>query len=281
MANNPKNVDLKLQDVDVLTTGILAELVNGILDFLLFHRSQIPFVYKTYKYYVEKWDEIDETQAESFQNYQLQQQRFLAKTTKESISNMREAIRMAFQSSKAVKSLRFLFGNNTFMPSESYTIHIPHADIARNHGDIHVMPEGPMNQTLLRLLTCEELYALWSTELKATNVYLELELLTDEEEVESYCETLKLYPKEVLSQLPRSCKNVHLHLSHVNENDSDLTCCKQVVIFQDFDTLNIDAKEEAKEEQVCCRQSEHVSGWWQSDIIVRGFRAPKYDLWSS
>ncbi|XP_062125386.1 uncharacterized protein LOC133838333 isoform X1 [Drosophila sulfurigaster albostrigata] len=281
MAHNLKNVDVKLQDVDVLTTGILAELVNGILDFLLFHRSQIPFVYKTYKYYVEKWDENEETQTESFENYQVKQQRFLAKATKESISNMREIIRLAFRSSKGVKSLRFLFGNNTFMPSESYTIHIPHASISKNHGDIHVMPEGPMNQTLLRLLTCEELYTLWSTELKATNVYLELELLTNDDKRQ--CETLKLYPKEVVSQLPRSCKNVHLHLSHVNENGRELTCCKQLVIFQDLDNLNIDTiQEEAKdEEEVCCKQSEHVSGWWQSDIIVRGFRAPKYDLWSS
>ncbi|KAH8381731.1 hypothetical protein KR093_011480 [Drosophila rubida] len=279
MANTVKNVDLKLQDVDVLTTGILAELVNGILDFLLFHRSQIPFVYKTYKYYVEKWDDIDETKTESFENYQLQKQRFLAKETKEAISNMREMIRVAFRSSKAVKSLRFLFGNNTFMPSESYTIHIPHTSISRNHGDIHAMPEGPLNQTLLRLLTCEELYALWSTELKATNVYLELELLTDCH-AEPHSATMKLYPKEVVSQLPRSCKNVHLHLSHVNENDSDLTCCKQLVIFQDLDTLNI-VDEQAEEEEVCCKQIEQISGWWQSDIIVRGFRAPKYDLWSS
>lgn len=92
MAHNLKNVELKLQDVEVLTAGILAELVNGILDFLLFHRSQIPFVYKTYKYYIEKWDETDETgnENESFRNYQLQKQRFLAKETKKSISNMRE-----------------------------------------------------------------------------------------------------------------------------------------------------------------------------------------------
>jgi len=92
MSHNLKNVELKLPEVDVLTAGILAELVNGILDFLLFHRSQIPFVYKTYKYYVEKWDEKDESEnaGESFRNYQFQKQRFLARETKESISNMRE-----------------------------------------------------------------------------------------------------------------------------------------------------------------------------------------------
>ncbi|XP_034486465.1 uncharacterized protein LOC117790956 [Drosophila innubila] len=280
MAHNLKNVELKLQDVEVLTAGILAELVNGILDFLLFHRSQIPFVYKTYKYYIEKWDETDETEnaEESFRNYQLQKQRFLAKETKKSISNMREIIRLAFKSSRAVKSLRFLFGNNTFMPAESYTIHIPHASISKYHGNLHAMPEGPLNQTLLGLLTCEELYTLWSTELKTTNVFLELELLTNESEQQR--ETLKLYPKDVLSQLPRSCKNIHLHLLHVNENASEeLTCCKELVVYQDFNFLNLEP--ENAEESVCIDEIECNSGWWQSDIIVRGFRAPKYDLWSS
>lgn len=280
MAHNLKNVELKLPEVDVLTAGILAELVNGILDFLLFHRSQIPFVYKTYKYYVEKWDETEESEnaGESFRNYQFQKQRFLARETKESISNMREIIRLAFKSSKAVKSLRFLFGNNTFMPSESYTIHIPHTSVSKYHGVIHTTPEGPLNQALLGLLTCEELYSLWSTDLKATNVFLELELLTDENEQQR--ETMKLYPKDVISELPRSCKNIHLHLLHANENASEgLTCCKELVIYQDFEFLSLDPAKEIEEE--CFNDIKHISGWWQSDIIVRGFRAPKFDLWSS
>lgn len=93
MSQKPKNIELQLQDVAVLTTEIAAEIVNGILDFLLFHRSQIPFVYKTYKYYVEKWDENEmENVKESFEDYQLQKQRSQAKDTKEAISNMREVI---------------------------------------------------------------------------------------------------------------------------------------------------------------------------------------------
>ncbi|KAH8420747.1 hypothetical protein KR222_003876 [Zaprionus bogoriensis] len=276
MAQTPKNVELQLQNVAVLTAGIAAEIVNGILDFLLFHRSQIPFVYKTYKYYVEKWDEANEAQQaeESFQDYQLQKQRSLAKETKEAISNMRELIRTAFRSSKAVKSLRFLFGNNTFMPTESYTIHIPHASISKYHGDVHAMPEGPMNQTLLRLLTCEELYALWSTELRATNVFLELELLTHEAEPQR--ESLNLFPKDVVSQLPRSCKNVHLHLLHVTENESEeLSCCKNLAIYRDSPFCDT-------EQETCLKEKTHTNlGWWQTDIIVRGFRPTKLNLWSS
>ncbi|EDW16351.1 uncharacterized protein LOC6574862 [Drosophila mojavensis] len=277
MAQNSKNVELKLQDVDVLTTGIVAEFVINILDFLLFHRSQIPFVYKTYKYYVNKWDddEQNENKQESFKHYQLQKQRSLAKQTKDAISNMRELIRRTFRSNNTVKSLRFLFGSNRFMPSESYTIHIPHASISKYHGDLHSMPDGPMNQTLLQLLTCEELYTLWSTELKTTNVFLELELFTNKQNQQ--VETWKLFPKEVVSQLPRSCKNVHLHLLHETDK-SELQCCKELTIYEDIAILNLNPTDAKVEEFI--KETEERTAWWQADVIVRGFKAPKFDLWS-
>lgn len=164
------------------------------------------------------------------------------------------------------------------MPSESYTVHIPHASISKYHGDLHSMPDGPMNQTLLQLLTCEELYSLWSTELKATNVFLELELLTSEQEQQ--VDTWKLFPKDVISQLPRSCKNVHLHLLHVNEKEkSDLQCCKELTIYEDIAILNLHSTD--VKDEVCIEETEQKTGWWQADVIVHGFRAPKFDLWSS
>ncbi|KAH8392631.1 hypothetical protein KR200_003762 [Drosophila serrata] len=289
MEQSAKNIDIKLDTVDVLTTGTAAEFVNGILDFLLFQRRQIPFVYKTYKYYVEKWSDAEEfgqtADQGSFANYQLSQQRSKAKATKESISDMRELIRQAFRTSD-VKSLRFLFGTNTFMPSEAYTLHIPHDSISRSHhGEHHALPQGRINQALLRLLTCEDLYTLFSTELNATNVFLELELLTPSETRQ---DAINIIPKPVLSCLPRSCKNIHLHLLHSSENPlAELRCCQQMEIFEDLDLLKL-----AKPEGDCSRTSAYAepsskesSGWWQSGVIVRGFRTQPNqkagDLWTS
>ncbi|XP_033162926.1 uncharacterized protein LOC117142819 [Drosophila mauritiana] len=295
MDQNIKNVDLKLDNIEVLTSGTTAEFVNGILDFLLYQRRQIPFVYKTYKYYVDKWSDADESEEskdqESFAHYQRNQQRSKAKATKESISDMREVIRQAFRSSE-VKSLRFLFGNNIFMPSEAYTVHIPHDSISRDHYcEHHALPEGRINQALLRLLTCEELYRLFSTELKVTNVFLEMELLTDSDRLQgSHCDSFNLIPKHVLSQLPRSCKDIHLHLLHCSENTpNELRCCKEMDIYHDLGVLNLDKSGEdvsqTNEEQVFLKAANETSGWWQAEIIVRGFRAPgnknSDDLWSS
>ncbi|XP_017084224.1 uncharacterized protein LOC108116713 [Drosophila eugracilis] len=292
MDQNVKNVDLKLDNIEVLTTGTAAEFVNGILDFLLFQRRQIPFVYKTYKYYVDKWSDAEDSRESadqnSFAHYQLNVQRSKAKATKQSISDMRELIRQAFRTS-AVKSLRFLFGNNTFMPSEAYTLHIPHGSISRNHYyEHHALPEGRINQALLRLLTCEELYTLFSTELNATNVFLEMELLADSKKTEvSDGESVNLTPKVVLSQLPRSCKNIHLHLLHCSENPmTELRCCKEMSIYQDLGLLNLNKSEDdGSRTNDTLEIAIESSGWWQAEVIVRGFRVPpnqkSSDLWSS
>ncbi|XP_052852474.1 uncharacterized protein LOC128262330 [Drosophila gunungcola] len=290
MDQNVKNINLKLDNVEVLTTGTAAEFVNGILDFLLYQRRQIPFVYKTYKYYVDKWSDADEMResTESFAHYQLNQQRSKATATKNSISDMRELIRQAFRTSE-VKSLRFLFGNNTFLPSEAYTLHIPHDSISRDHYcEHHALPEGQINQALLRLLTCDELYTLFSTELNATSVFLEMELLTANENSHgSQGDSSNLIPKDVLSQLPRSCKNIHLHLLHCSENPSTkMHCCKEMAIYEDLGLLDLDKTEEdANRANDCLKTSKETSGWWQAKVIVRGFRAPANqksgELWSS
>ncbi|SPP82770.1 uncharacterized protein LOC117585493 [Drosophila guanche] len=284
MDQNVKNIDLRLDNVAVLTTGTAAEFVNGILDFLLYQRSQIPFVYKMYKHCIDKWeDEEDTNQQESFANYQVNQQRTKARATRQSISDMREIIRQAFKSAK-VKSLRFIFGSNTFLPTEVYTLHIPHAAVTRDHyHENHALSEDSIRQALLRLLTCEELYTIFSTQLNATNVFLELELLTANEPGLH----TSLVPKAVASHLPRSCKNVHLHLLHASDNTpAEVRCCQELAIYRDLGLMQLDSSDEDGSKQLECVETiEESCGWWQSDVIVRGFKAPPNqktcDLWSS
>ncbi|XP_001358782.2 uncharacterized protein [Drosophila pseudoobscura] len=287
MDQKVKNIDLELDNVAVLTAGTAAEFVNSILDFLLYQRSQIPFVYKLYKHCIEKWDDEDKSgKQESFSNYQVNQQRIKAKATRQSISDMRELIRQAFKSSK-VKSLRFLFGPNTFLPTEAYTLHIPHASVTREHHyENHALSEGSIKQALLRLLTCKELYTIFSTQLNATNVFLELELLTTNEPG-LHQKHKSLVQKTVLSQLPHSCKNVHLHIRHTTDNPLvEMRCCQELAIYRDLGLMHLDETDEDCGKKIECGDptAEH-SGWWQSDVIVRGFKVPpnqkSCDLWTS
>lgn len=84
-----KKIDLLLE-VDVLTAGTAAEIVNSILETLLFQRNQIPFVYKTYRYYINKWREQEDSENVDVLNFQVQRKKQQATSTKEAIGSMRQ-----------------------------------------------------------------------------------------------------------------------------------------------------------------------------------------------
>lgn len=91
--SNSVQLDLYVE-ADVLTAGCCREIVNSIFESLLYQRNQIPFVYKTYRYYVSKWLEDDEKSDLGTMsvgvNFHLQRQRDRAKLTQKTISSMKE-----------------------------------------------------------------------------------------------------------------------------------------------------------------------------------------------
>ncbi|XP_068156942.1 uncharacterized protein [Drosophila tropicalis] len=301
MSQNERNIVLDL-NLEILTAATAAEFVNGIFDYLLYQRRQIPFVYKTYKYFIEKWSEaVHEEQEEtqkSFAHHQLKQHRSKATATKESISAIRELIRQAFKSS-VVKKCRFLFGNSIFMATESYTLHIPHNTIVRQQQ--FDLTESRINQSLIQLMACDELCAIFGSEMSTTNMFLELELQTD---VDAPANGMGIFPKDVLSQLPRSCKNVHLHL--VYDHGHQPVTAPELAIYQDLEksTSEVDdlgapvtapeltiyqdlEKSTSKVDELKVADTSKVEqefSWWQAEAIVRGFKTPNqksFNLWSS
>uniref|UniRef100_A0A1I8Q9A3 Uncharacterized protein n=1 Tax=Stomoxys calcitrans TaxID=35570 RepID=A0A1I8Q9A3_STOCA len=287
------NVQLNLNiGVDVLTAGSMVEVVNAILESLLYQRNQIPFVYQTYRYYVNKWKENDFKQAECADlNFQVQRQRSNAKNTKDSICAMRRVIDEAFKW-KLVKTLRFLFGGTVFTPKECYTIHIPTDDILRNHySENHRIPLSKLNGTLLSLLTHEDLYSIFSHNLSTTNMYLEFELMDYPAVLlpnSSPSPRCKIFPKDFLAP-PPSCKEVHIHIHHKRNNDIDYTrlkCCKELNVFEDLVKLNLGENDlrgtDLKDNSLLILE-ESNSEWWESEIVVRGFKEKTttgFDMWS-
>lgn len=86
-------VDIKLE-TDVVTGETVAHFVTSILEFLLYQRNQIPFVCKTFKYLISKWDKCDES-SDVPANFQLERQKTLAKQTMDGIKAMGEVSRVA------------------------------------------------------------------------------------------------------------------------------------------------------------------------------------------
>ncbi|XP_067619241.1 uncharacterized protein [Eurosta solidaginis] len=281
-----KKIDLNI-DVDVLTAGSTADVVNAILEFLLFQRHQIPFVYNTFKYYVGLWSESEESASSinehlqidshgssicTLNAFKMQRQRKQALQTKEAITAMRELIKKSFEIN-TVRSLRFLFGSTTFTAKEAYTIHIPIDSISPLHyHNHHRIPNARLNQTLISLLTGEELFNIFSLNLSPTNLYLELEMSSESENAHSSCANAQLLPKDVC-QLPPSCKDIHIHLQHspypVNDDDLTLNCCKELEVFDEKMCLNVDDSDKKNLEFGCKQNKQSSCTWWEADILVK------------
>uniref|UniRef100_A0A905AVZ9 Uncharacterized protein n=1 Tax=Glossina morsitans morsitans TaxID=37546 RepID=A0A905AVZ9_GLOMM len=273
-----KHLNLNVE-VDVLTTGALADIVSGILESLLFQRHQIPLVYKTYRYYVEKWsdeeNELSDEKVTSTAQF-LRRQKENATKTNSSIRAMKELVRNAFNN-KFIKSLRFLFGSTAYTPKEAYTIHIPTEAISSNHShEQHRIAIGKLNQTLLSFLTHPDLSTIFSSNLNPTNIYLELEIAKQTVDLKTMSNAkVDMIAKEFYA-LPASCKDVQIHLLHKgNASLTSLHCCKDLQVYKDFmdlhleDNVTVDADSDSNK---CKNILYKTTEWWEADIYIRGFK---------
>ncbi|XP_037930193.1 uncharacterized protein LOC119689735 [Teleopsis dalmanni] len=270
MPNITKNIDFNME-VDVLTSATVANVVNSILEFLLYQRNQIPFVYKTLKHYTQLWeDQSQDDEVTTVRQFNINRQRDLVKTTKDSISEMRQLIHTSFQNN-IIKRLRFLFGTTTLTPREAYTIHIPTESIAIKHYyEHHQMSPAALNKALVNLVTTQELYDIFTHDLNTTNVYLELEMVDDINAINSS----RMFRKTI-SQLPQSCKDIHFHLLHVssaNFENNSLKCCKELKIFEDSEILEVTEDCANTSNDTSLEQKQDQLEWYESEVIVRGLK---------
>lgn len=131
-------------------------------------------------------------------------------------------------------------------------------------------------------MTSEDLYGVFSHNLSPTNIYLELEILENDicslKSINS-TETPKIFPKD-FSPLPATCKDINLHLKPKNNATIDkkiLKCCKELQVFDDFKTLNLESNEDVKRGNTTDVSELNFSNnvipsWWEAEIVVRGFK---------
>uniref|UniRef100_A0A1A9W5Q8 Uncharacterized protein n=1 Tax=Glossina brevipalpis TaxID=37001 RepID=A0A1A9W5Q8_9MUSC len=282
MSQHCKHLNLDLNvEVDVLTSDALAEVINSILESLLYQRNQIPFVYKTYRHYVQNWSKEENDDEDLL----LQRQKENATMTKNSISAMKELIRSTFKN-KLIKSLRFLFGSTTYTPKEAYTIHLPIETISNDHfHKQHLLPTVNLNQTLLSFLTHPDLHTIFSSNLNPTNIYLEIEISKQKTTQLKTTSNTKfdMIPKES-HKLPPSCKDVNIHLIHNGkENVTSLRCCKNLLVYKDFVDLNLENNAVDSVPDNCKTILYEMTEWWEAHTYIRGFKEQriKYlNLWS-
>ncbi|XP_055904062.1 uncharacterized protein LOC129939904 [Eupeodes corollae] len=255
-------VDVNIE-TDVVTGETAAHIVTAILEFLLYQRNQIPFVYKTFKYLISKW-KSNENNDEVPANFQVERQKDVARQTMDCIKLMGQVISKGFQQSN-ISRVRFIFGSSASLPKEVYTIMMP--QISRIHSyEHHKLETTVLNKALISLLTSNCLYNTFSTNLSPTNVFLELEM--PDKDVNGWEQVFSTD----LCELPVSCKHIVINLIHAMPSvyTADTKCCKELMIFEDFANLSVD--NQSCEKVDGDSESTTQIGWWEASTFVRGFK---------
>lgn len=130
---NIKLIDVNF-DVSVITRETTAKMLSAIAEFLAFNRNQIPFVYQTFQFMVER---MKVEPSEEWNNFHIEHQRALAQSTLQYFNLLRKRIINTLSSVEIALAL-FVFGSTSTTPKEAFIIKFPSINdnhYAKNHID--------------------------------------------------------------------------------------------------------------------------------------------------
>lgn len=127
-------------EADVITHHTTARILTAIIDHLAYHRRQIPFVYNTFKFMVDKFQRASELSddaapSDDLNHFHVDRERTLAFETLEQLSQMRSRILTQMESVEIEQAL-IVFGATSVTPKEAYLVELPAVTdnhFAKNH----------------------------------------------------------------------------------------------------------------------------------------------------
>lgn len=128
---NVKEIPINLKNIEIISNKTQAFMLIAIIEFLSFQRNQIPFVYETFKYMVNKIRKNNEFVVEdNWNNQMLEMKRNSAIETLDSLADISKNILIEF-SRNEISEAMILFGSSIFAPKEAFTVKLP--EITKNH----------------------------------------------------------------------------------------------------------------------------------------------------
>lgn len=124
---NIKLIDVNFAHV-IVTRETTAKILTAIAEFLAFHKNQIPFVYQTFQFMVERLMTFHSS--DDWNNFHIEQQRAIAQSTLQYFKLLRKRIMNTLSSVEIAQAL-FVFGSTSTTPKEAFIIKFP--SISGNH----------------------------------------------------------------------------------------------------------------------------------------------------
>lgn len=271
------------------TYDTAARILIAIIEFLLFHRNQLPFPYATFKFLVKKFTEDkQEPKNEEWNDYLVNKQRDLAETTLNSLNTISKVIYLnsiyhwlslitlkhTFASQNLMQEFKtsdinevlILFGSTIATPVEVYHIKLPR--ISRNHTPESHIPETTqaVKHILVALTISHELHSI-ATDLRHTNMFVLIHKRDD-----SSSNVNDLFRKSNFF-IPNKCRKFILNIQNKTDDMSDETtpdCCRYMNVYNELNNLNIVVPKELSDTDE--RKANEKYAWFESNIVVKGFK---------
>lgn len=224
------NVDINLENT-VVTYKTAAQILMSIIQFLLFNRNQIPFVYETYSQMVtnlEKSRATNEADKTVITNYAVERQRDKAIETYQQLKEISDLVLQVFRNGE-IKEAVIAFGATTFTAKEAFVVKFPR--ISANHT---VENHSNSSQTIIRnvilpIITSTQFFDLNCSVLKPTNMFVFL-MPKDGSDFKLSGQ----FQQRNNLKLPTLCRTTLLNINN-NTHETELNCCRNLTIFNDFE----------------------------------------------
>lgn len=266
-----------------------ARILIAIIEFLLFHRNQLPFPYATFKFLVKKFTEDNpEPKNEEWNDYLVKKQRDLAETTLDSLNTISKVIYLGsiyhwlcaivvkntfpsqnlmleFKTSN-INEVLILFGSTIVTPVEVYHIKLP--CISRNHTpESHILETTQAVKHILVALTISNELHSNASDLRHTNMFVLIHKRDD-----SSSNVNDLFQKSNFF-IPNKCRKFILNIQNKTDDMGVAItpdCCRYMNVYNGLNNLNIVVPKESSNTDE--RNANEKYAWFESKIVVKGFK---------
>ncbi|KAF5293265.1 hypothetical protein FQR65_LT11005 [Abscondita terminalis] len=257
----------------ILTPLACSTIINEVIKYLLYQKSQIPYPYSWLKSVVNK-KRTEKNMQTKFSNFQVERHYNVVSTAFNSLENLMSSINLLFKNDgNNINRVLIIFGSSVYTAKEVYTFKI--SNLASDHLEENHSYNNAKNQhkVIRSIVLSEEWVKAMTTSIPPTNMFVLIQkcaVKPDEEKTDF----------QLTSQysMCSSVKNVSVTLS-CNKTTRH-NCCNNLLIFEDLNDR--EDKNLINHLDDCSGTGNSTSGntddftekmfWFQSKIIIKGFK---------
>ncbi|KRT78324.1 hypothetical protein AMK59_7289, partial [Oryctes borbonicus] len=257
---NKINIDIKITDI-VVTPLTCTSIVNEIIKFLVYQKSQIPYPYNWLQTVItRKRKSTGPENIPTSNNLFVERHYKTASIAYDTIEAITKGIKIEFKNSfQYIKEVLIIFGTTLYTAKEVFRINMP--ILQRNHIEAnHIKFIQKNQQKILRhIFLSQDWLKAMENVCPTTNMYVMLKKYREHTNEESIFIPTSSY------DIPINSNCITINLDYKDENDH--VCCSNITVFNDsisssHKTSHIGNNMSHKSEEV----------WYEAKLSLKGFK---------